>query len=59
MFKPNYEIEGPEVSQVTLRTSDLVLYLLGAFLACMGVVVLDLGLLAQNGIAAPGCWTRP
>ena len=44
MFKPNYEIEGPEASQVALRTSDLVLYLLGAFLAGMGVVVLYLGL---------------
>jgi hypothetical protein len=44
MYKPNYEIEGPEESQVTLRTSDLVLYLLGAFLAGMGVVVLYLGL---------------
>ena len=44
MYKPNFEIEGPEVSQVTLRTSDLVLDLLGAFLAGMGVVVLYLGL---------------
>ena len=44
MFKPNYEIEGPEASKVILRTSDLVLYLLGAFLAGMGVVVLYLGL---------------
>ena len=44
MFKPNYEIEGPEESHVTLRASDLVLYLLGAFLAGMGVVVLYLGL---------------
>jgi len=44
MYKPNYEIEGPEESLITLRTCDLALYLLGAFLAGMGVVVLYLGL---------------
>ena len=44
MFKPNYEIEGPEESHVTLRTSDFVLYLMGAFVAGATVVVLYLGL---------------
>jgi len=44
MYKPDFGIEKPQRSQVTLDTQDLILYLLGAFLAGMGVVVLYLGL---------------
>ena len=43
MYKPNYEIEGPEESLITLRTCDLALYLLGAFLAGAGAVGLYCG----------------
>ena len=44
MYKPNYENRRPRGIPGYLSTSDLVLYLLGAFLAGMGVVVLYLGL---------------
>ena len=44
MYKPDFGIEKPPRAQITLDTQDFVLYLLGAFLAGMGVVVLYLGL---------------
>ena len=59
MFKPDFGIERPPRSQVTLDTQDLVLYLIGAFVAGATVVVLYLGLYAPYGMAAPGCCTRP
>jgi hypothetical protein len=43
MFKPDFEIEKPSRSQITLDTQDLVLYLLGAFLAGAGIVGLYCG----------------
>ena len=44
MFKPDFGIERPPRAQVTLDTQDLVLYLIGAFVAGATVVVLYLGL---------------
>ena len=43
MYKPDFGIEKPQRSQVTLDTQDLVLYLLGAFLAGAGIVGLYCG----------------
>ena len=43
MFKPDFGIERPPCAQVTLDTQDLVLYLIGAFVAGASVVVLYLG----------------
>lgn len=43
MYKPDFEIEKPPRAHVTLETTELVLYLLCAFLAGMGVVVFYLG----------------
>jgi hypothetical protein len=44
MYKPDFEIERPLRAQITLDTQDFILYLIGAFLAGMGVVVIYLGL---------------
>jgi hypothetical protein len=44
MFKPDFGIERTPRAQVTLDTQDLVLYLIGAFVAGATVVVLYFGL---------------
>jgi hypothetical protein len=44
MYKPDFGIEKPQRSQITLDTQDLVLYLIGAFFAGSGIVVLYFGL---------------
>ena len=43
MFKPDFEIEKPPRAHVTLETTELVLYLLAAFLAGAGAVGLYCG----------------
>ena len=43
MYKPDFGIEKPTRAQVTLDTQDLVLYLIGAFVAGAFIVVIYLG----------------